>query len=267
MPVSCPVCGHEVVKPEGEALHRCTNAACPAQALERVKHFVSRDAMDIEGIGEKLCETLFTSGLVYDAGDLYGLTKPQLLQLERMADRSAENILHSIEDSKRRPLGRVLFALGIPHVGQEYAELLARHFSSIDELGNASVETLTELASIGPKIAESIVAFFRQDSNRQIVEKLRKGGVPLEPKVTESPSDEQPVRGLTFVFTGKLSRFARPEAEALVARMGGRTAQDVSRKVSFLVIGEDPGSKATRARELGVKVIDEAEFLRLIGLK
>jgi DNA ligase (NAD+) len=265
MPESCPVCGHEVVKPEGEALHRCTNAACPAQALERIKHFVSRDAMDVEGIGEKLCETLFTSGLVRDAGDLYGLTKPQLLQLERMADRSADNVLNSIEASKRRPLGRVLFALGIQHVGQEYAELLARHYSSVDELGRASAEDLTALESIGPKIAESIVAFFRQDSNLQIIEKLRSAGVSLETSAADPSADELPLRGLTFVFTGKLSRFTRPEAEALVVRMGGRSAQDVSRKVSFVVVGDDPGSKAAKAQELGVTTIDETEFLRRVG--
>jgi len=265
MPLNCPVCGEEVVKPEGEALHRCTNAACPAQALERIKHFTSRDAMDIEGVGEKLCETLFSSGLVHDAGDLYLLTKPQLLQLERMADRSAENVLQSIEQSKTRSLGRVLFALGIPHVGQEYAELLARHYPGIDQLAQASVDELTQLSSVGPKIAESITAFFRQEANRRIIEKLRQAGVSLRSTEGDSAAGERPLAGLTFVFTGKLSHFSRPEAESLVARLGGRSAQDVSRKVSYVVVGEDPGSKAGKAQGLGVRVIDEAEFLRLVG--
>ena len=265
MPASCPVCGHEVVKPEGEAQHRCVNAACPAQALERIKHFASRDAMDIDGLGEKLCESLFRSGLVRDVGDLYSLRKEDLVQLERMAEKSADKVLSSIEASKTRPLSRVIFALGMLHVGQEYAQFLAQHYSSIDELGEASEETLSGLPSIGPKIAQSIVAFFRQDSNREILRKLRDAGVVLRREEEASQAEEQRFSGMTFVFTGRMNRFTRPEAEALVTRMGGRAAQDVSRKVSVVVLGDEPGSKATKARELGVRTIDEDEFLRLAG--
>ncbi len=265
MPSQCPVCGHEVVKPQGEALHRCSNAACPAQALERVKHFVSRDAMDIEGVGEKLCEALFSTGMIQDAGDLYYLTNEQLLGLDRMGERSAANVLASIEASKGRSLSRVFFALGVPHVGQEYAELLAQHFASVDALAAASVEELTRLSSIGPKIAESIVAFFRQDRNRQIIEKLRRAGVMLQREDRAVESHDRRLDGLTFVFTGKLTGFTRPEAEQRVVHLGGRAAQDVSRKVSYVVAGEEPGSKIARAQQLGVPVIDETEFLRLIG--
>jgi len=179
MPGRCPVCGSEVIKPEGEAMHRCTNAACPSQALERIKHFVSRGAMDIDGVGEKLCRALFEAGLVKDAADLYYLTREQLLGLERMADKSASNVLNSIEKSKNRPLARVIFALGITHVGDQYAELLADEYQSISKLAKASKKKLTKIHSIGPKIAESIVAFFRQEGNRQIIEKLRKAGVRL----------------------------------------------------------------------------------------
>jgi DNA ligase (NAD+) len=265
MPAVCPVCGHEVVKPEGEAMHRCFNAACPAQALERIKHFTSRDAMDIEGIGEKLCEALFRAGLIQDAGDLYRLTKEDLLQLDRMAEKSAVNVLTSIEGSKSRPFGRVLFALGIFHVGQEYAELLARHYTSTDELAGASVEDLIALPAVGPTIAESVVAFFRQDSNREILRKLRDAGVALQRESGATAAESQRLSGMTFVFTGKMTRFTRPEAEAMVTRLGGRAAQDVSRKVTIVVVGDEPGSKAARARELGVQVLDEREFLQLLG--
>ncbi|RLC59169.1 MAG: DNA ligase (NAD(+)) LigA, partial [Chloroflexi bacterium] len=175
----CPVCGAEVIKPEDEAMHRCTNAACPAQALEQIKHFVARNAMDIDGVGEKLCQALFEKGLVKDVADLYYLTPKQLLGLEKMADKSVSNVLESIDASKDRPLARVIFALGILHVGEEYAELLADKFSSIDEMAKTGREELLSLPSIGPKIADSIVAFFRQEGNRRVIKKLREAKVKL----------------------------------------------------------------------------------------
>ena len=263
MPTTCPVCGSEVVKPEGEAQHRCTNAACPAQALERIKHFVSRDAMDIDGVGEKLCEVFFNTGLVKDAGDLYRLTIEDLTGLERMAEKSAGNVLSAIQDSKKRPLGRLIFGLGITHVGQEYAELLARHYKSVDALGRASAEELAAVPSIGPKIAESTVAFFRQQRNREIIEKLRAAGVDLK-SWTEESHGERPLSGLTFVFTGRLEGFTRPEAEARVVQLGGEAAQDVSRRVSYVVAGDEPGSKVARAAKLEIKVIGEDEFRQMI---
>lgn len=265
MPPTCPVCGSEVVKPEGEAQHRCTNAACPAQALESIKHFVSRDAMDIEGVGEKLCEVFFKTGLVTDAGDLYRLTAEDLMGQERMAEKSAGNVLLAIRESKQRPLGRLIFGLGITHVGQEYAELLARHYGSVDALGAASAEELAAIPSIGPKIAKSIVAFFRQERNQDIVQKLRAAGVALESS-TDASHGERPLSGLTFVFTGHLEGFTRPEAEARVVRLGGKAAQDVSRKVSYVVAGNEPGSKAAKAARLGIKVIGEDEFRQIIGV-
>ncbi len=263
MPGSCPVCGSEVVKPEGEAQHRCTNAACPAQALERIKHFVSRNAMDIDGVGDRLSEVFFNTGLVKDAGDLYRLTMEDLMGLERMAEKSAGNVLSSIRESKQRPLGRLIFGLGITHVGQEYAELLARHYPSVDALGTASAEELAATPSIGPKIAESIVAFFRQQRNREIIEKLRAAGVDPRSSTEESPG-ERPLSGLTFVFTGRLEGFTRPEAEARVVQLGGEAAQDVSRRVSYVVAGDEPGSKVAKAAKLEIKVIGEDEFRRMI---
>jgi DNA ligase (NAD+) len=266
MPSRCPVCGSEVIKPEGEAMHRCTNTACPSQALEQIKHFVSRGAMDIDGVGEKLCQALFEAGLVRDVADLYYLTRKQLLGLERMADKSVSKVLNSIEGSKNRPLARVIFALGILHVGEEYAELLAENFASVDDLAKASQEYLLSLRSIGRKIAESIVAFFRQEGNKQIIEKLKKAGVRLgRERVEEVKPEELPLAGLEFVVTGKLESFARQEAEARIRALGGKAGSDVTRKTSCVVVGADPGSKLAKAQELGVKTVNEAEFLQLLN--
>ena len=266
MPGRCPVCSSEVIKPGGEAMHRCTNTACPSQALERIKHFVGRGAMDIDGLGEKLCQALFEAGLVKDAADLYYLTREQLLSLERMADKSVSNVLNSIERSKNRPLARVLFALGILHVGEQYAELLAETFDSIDDLAKASEEDLLSLPSIGPKIAESIVAFFRQDGNRQIIEKLRKAGVRLERKeVKKARPEELPLAGLEFVLTGKLESLSRSEAEAKMKALGGKASSDVTRKTSYVIVGAEPGSKVAKAGKLGIKRLTEAEFLELLN--
>ena len=263
MPSRCPVCGAEVIKPEGEAMHHCTNAACPAQALGRIKHFVSRGAMDIDGVGDKLCQALFDAGLVKDVSDLYYLTQQQLLGLERMAEKSVANVLWSIEGSKNRPLPRVIFALGITHIGEETAELLAEHFTSLDELGRARREQLLDIASVGPKIADSILAFFRQEENKRIIEKLRKAGVKLEAE--EVKPMELPLAGLEFVITGRLEAFTRQQAEAKIKALGGKAGSDVTRKTSYLVAGVDPGSKLARAQALGAKTLNEAEFLQLLN--
>jgi len=266
MPSRCPICGGEVMKPEDEATHRCTNTACPSQSLEQIKHFVSRGAMDIDGVGEKLCQALFEAGLVKDIADLYYLTREQLLGLERMADRSASSVLSSIEGSKNRPLSRVIFALGILHVGEEYAELLAANFSSIDELAKATQKELLSLPYIGPKIADSIVTFFRQEGNKHIIEKLRKAGVKLEKeKHEEVKPEELPLSGLEFVLTGKLESFGRQEAEARIKVLGGKTGSDITKKTSYLVVGADPGFKLDKAQKLGVKTINEGEFLELLN--
>jgi len=266
IPSRCPVCGSEVIKPEGEAMHRCVNAACPAQALEKVRHFVSRGAMDIDGLGEKLCQALYEAGLIKDSADLYYLSKEQLLSLERMADKSASNVLNSIEKSKDIPLARVIFAIGILHVGEQYAGLLAEHFHSIDELAKASEQDLLSLPTIGPKIGESITAFFRQEGNKQIIEKLRRAGVRLATQEgEEAKREELPLAGLEFVLTGKLESLTRPEAEAKIEAFGGKAGADVTKKTSYVVVGSDPGSKLTKARQLGTKTLSEAEFLQLLN--
>jgi len=243
-------------------MHRCTNAACPAQALEKIKHFVGRGTMDIEGIGERMSQALFDAGLIKDVGDLYSLTRDQLLGLEKIADKSAANILNSIEKSKDRPLPRVIFALGIPNIGDQTAELLAEHFSSIDELARASKEQLQEIPSIGPKIADSVLAFFRQKQNQKIIDKLRNAGVKLE--VEKAKRGDLPLDGLDFVITGRLETFPREEVEAKIKELGGKAGSDVTRKTSFLVVGEDPGSKLARAQSLGTKTLTEKEFLELL---
>jgi DNA ligase (NAD+) len=266
IPTRCPVCGSDVIKPEGEAMHRCTNTACPSQALEKIKHFVSRGAMDIDGVGEKLCQALFEAELVKDVADLYYLTKEQLLGLERMADKSISNVLDSIERSKNRPLARVIFALGILHVGDQYAELLAEQFHSIDQLAEATEEELSTLPSIGPKIAESILAFFRQEGNKQIIEKLKRAGVKLErEKVQEAKPEELPLAGLEFVLTGKLESFPRSDAEGKIKALGGKAGSDVTKKTSYVVFGTEPGSKLAKAERLGIKTLSEAELLNLLN--
>jgi len=265
MPSSCPVCGSDVIKPEGEAMHRCTNTACPSQALERIKHFVSRGAMDVDGVGEKLCQALFEAELIEDAADLYHLTKEQLVGLERMADKSATNVLSSIDKSRDRPLARVIFALGITHVGGQHAELLAERFPSIDAMAKTSEEELSAIPSIGPKIAEGIVTFFRQEGNKQIIQKLKNAGVKLErEKAKEARPEDLPLAGLEFVLTGKLGSLSRSGAEAKIKALGGKAGSDITKKTSYVVVGADPGSKLAKAKKLDTKTLTEAEFLKLL---
>lgn len=262
MPTHCPECGAEVYRPEGEAMHRCTNAACPAQALEKIKHFVSRGAMDIEGVGEKLSRALFESGLIHDAGDLYGLSAEQLIALERMGEKSAANVLASIEASKNRPLPRVIFALGIPHIGEETAAILSGRFHSIAALAAASEEELVEVPSIGPKISHSIPAFFRQPQNQAIIDKLKAAGVRMEAE--QVSTEDLPLAGREFVITGRLEKATRQEAEGRIKALGGKAGSDVTRRTNFLVAGADPGSKLNRARTMGIIILNEEEFWQRI---
>jgi DNA ligase (NAD+) len=261
----CPECGGEVVKPEGEVMYYCANAACPAQAQQRIEHFASRGAMDIRGIGESLSATLYKEGLVRDAADIYYLKdkKEQLLSLEKMADKSVDNMLNAIENSKDRPLARVIFALGIKHIGAEMAEVLAEEFHSIDKLAEASREALMDIESIGPKIADSITAFFRQEENKKIIQRLRDAGVKLEEKAPVKP-EELPLKDKEFVITGRLETFSRQEAEARVKELGGTAKDNVTRKTTYVVVGADPGSKLARARELGIEELNEEAFLNLL---
>ncbi len=260
---ACPVCGAEVVKPQGEVMYYCSNAACPAQVQERLEHFVSRGGMDIRGIGESLSAVLLQEGLVRDAADLYYLEEEPLARLEKLGEKSAGNIIRAIQNSKKRPLARVIFALGIRHIGQETAEILAGEFSRLDALANASRERLMAIPAIGPKIADSVTAFFRQEENKRIVRKLEEAGVQLA-KVAAKPG-EMPLAGMEFVITGRLDALSRNEAEARIRALGGAAKSDVTRKTTYLVVGAEPGSKLARARELGTRQLSEAELRRLLG--
>ncbi|MFC2007260.1 NAD-dependent DNA ligase LigA [Chloroflexota bacterium] len=261
---ACPECSAEVIKPEGEVMYYCSNAACPAQIQQRLEHFVSRSAMDIRGIGESLSATLFREGLAKDVADLYSLhnKREQLLGLEKMAEQSVTNMLDAIERSKDTPLAKVIFALGIRHIGAETAEVLTGKFHSIDGLSNASRETLLSFPSIGPKIADSIIAFFGQEENKEIIRKLKAAGV--DPKEETPKPEELPLTGMEVVLTGKMESLARHEAEARIKALGGTTGSNVTRKTSYLVTGADPGSKLARARKLGTRQLNEEEFLKLL---
>ncbi len=261
---ACPACGAEVFQPEGEVMYYCSNAACPAQVQQRIEHFVSRGAMDIRGIGENLSATLYQNGLVKDAADLYYLKekKEQLLDLEKMAEKNVGNILNAIDKSKDTPLGRVIFALGIRHIGGETAEILAGQFHSLDTLAEATGEELMSIPAVGPKIADSVTAFFRQAENRAIIQKLKDAGVRLE---ETAPSQKMlPLSGMEFVLTGSLEAFSRPKAEAKIRALGGSASSNVTRQTTYLVVGTNPGSKLDKAQAMGTKQLTEAEFLSLL---
>ncbi len=267
MPDRCPVCGGQVVREPDEAMARCVNASCPAQALERLKHFVSKGAMDIEGLGGKWCQTLNEAGLVKDVADLYGLNKDQLLSLERMGELLAAKVLNNIAASKERPLDRLLFALGIFHVGSEIADVLAPRFPSMHALMNASEEDLTQVTGIGPKIAAGVAAFFRDPANRVLVERLRQAGVRMDAGETAASGKAEglPLNGKTFCFTGTLSAMSRTDAEEAVKALGGVATGTVTRKTQYLVVGADAGeSKVTQARRYGTQVLTEEEFAAMV---
>jgi DNA ligase (NAD+) len=263
MPKTCPVCGAEVVRPEGEVVARCTGVACPAQLKEHLFHFGSRGAMDIEGLGESTVDQLVERGLVKDAADLYYLDRETLAGLERMADKSASNLLAALEESKSRPLSRLINALGIRHVGEHLAEVLADNFGGLDSLSRASEEELNQIPEVGPRIAQSVAAFFRQQQTRQLLEKLRRAGV--WPEAKKEQAKEGYFTGKTVVFTGELSAMSRQEAESLVKDQGGKASGSVSKKTDFVVAGASPGSKYTKAQELGVPILSEEEFLKRVG--
>ena len=354
MPSRCPVCGSRIVRPEGEAMHRCPNTACPAQFFELLKHFVGSGGMDIDGLGKKLVLALIQASLVKDIADIYYLSREQLLEtkekvkgvisaveesvaashqltetqrqalkrltpqvlsdtrevqevctrygltmerllslreavnralpgaleatgasrdlewehiltLEKLADKSISNLLSNIEASKGRPFSRVLFALGILHVGSEMADILARHFPSIDALARATEEELTDVPGIGPKIASSVVAYFQEPRNLEVIEKLREAGVHMAQEVEEAPPpEEQPLAGKVFVLTGTLSSMSRSRAEARIKELGGSATSSVSRRTTYLVAGENSGSKLENARRLGVSILTEEEFLSML---
>ncbi len=267
MPADCPVCGTQVVKPESEAMHRCPNTSCPVQFFELLKHFVSKGAMDIDGLGGQWCNILIENSLVKDVAGLYRLDKDELLKLDRMGDKLATKIMTNIEVSKQRPLHRVLFALGIIHVGSEIAELLTQRYASINEMAEATPEELTEIPGIGPKIAESVADYFAVPLNQQVLKDLGEAGVVLHhdiPDIQEA-ADDLPFSGKSFVVTGTLSGFTRREAEDRIKILGGNVASAVTRKTDYLVAGASPGSKVAAAGRLGTEILDEAAFLELMG--
>ncbi len=266
MPANCPVCGTPVVKPESEAMHRCPNTSCPVQFFELLKHFVSKGAMDIDGLGEQWCNILIENGLVKDVAGLYRLDKDELLKLDRMGDKLATKKMTNIEVSKQRPLHRVLFALGIIHVGSEIAELLTQRYASLNEMAEATAEELTEIPGIGPKIAESVVDYFAVALNQQVLKALGDAGVVLHHEIQDiqEAADDLPFSGKSFVVTGTLSGFTRREAEDRIKILGGNVASAVTRKTDYLVAGASPGSKVAAAGRLGTEILDEATFLKLI---
>ena len=262
MPEHCPVCGGNVVRTEGEADHRCVNANCPAKLQGTILHFASRHVMNIDGLGEALVNQLNERGLVKNVADLYRLTKDDLLKLERMGEKSADNVLAEIAASKKLPLERVIYGLGIRFVGERTAQFLAEHFGSLDAIMNASAEELEEVNEVGPRIAESIVEFFADDHNRKLVEDLRDAKLKFTGKKKAKGTK---LAGKTFVLTGTLARHTRDEAKQMIEDAGGRVSGSVSKKTDYVVAGSDAGSKLDKARELGVTVIGEEELEELVA--
>lgn len=265
MPKECPVCGTKIHKAEGEVAYRCVNAACPAKLKESLLHFAGRHAMNIDGLGAKIVDQVVDKGLVKDFADLYSLKLEQLAGLERMAEKSAQNLLDEIEASKSNSLARLIYALGIPFVGERTAQLLAEHFGSLDKLASATVEELSEVPEVGPKVAASIVEFFSEPANRKLVEKLRKAGLRFTEE-RKAPRDSR-LAGKTFVFTGALAHRSREEAEELVVSHGGKISSSVSKKTDYVVVGSEPGSKYDKAKSLGVTILDETQFEKLLASK
>ena len=262
-PSRCPSCDRPIHKSPDEVAYRCVNNSCPAKFREALLHFASRHAMDIDGLGDKLVDQLVGKELVKDLADLYELKLADLESLERMGRKSAENLLEEIEKSKQAGLARLVYALGIRFVGERTGELLAGHFGSLDALAKASVDELTEVAEVGPKVAESIAEFFSEKANRELVEKLKRAGLRAEEK-RRAPRDTR-LEGKTFVFTGTLPHLTREEAGELVTAHGGKVSNSVSKKTDYVVVGAEPGSKYDKARELSVEILDEDQFKKLAG--
>ncbi|HEV8040563.1 MAG TPA: NAD-dependent DNA ligase LigA [Bryobacteraceae bacterium] len=262
MPKNCPVCGGEVVREEGEAASRCINTNCPARLKESVSHFVARGVMDIDGMGHVLVDQLVSHGLVKSVADIYDLSLEQLLELERMGQKSAEKILKNIDASRKRSLPRVLNGLGIPFVGERTAQILAETFGSLDAIAQADEEVLQQAEEVGPKVSESIRQFFHEPRNRDLVEKLRQAGLTFEHEVIKKTGGA--LEGKTFVITGTLPNLSREEAKARIESAGGKVTGSVSKKTAYVLAGADPGSKLDKANQLGVSVIGEAELLALL---
>jgi len=262
-PRRCPVCHTAVYKPEGEAVARCPNPSCPARLRESLLHFASRRAMNIEGLGEAVLDQLLEKKLVKAIPDLYSLKLENLVKMERMGFKSSQNLLEEIEKSKKREVSRLIYALGVRYVGERTAQILASHFKSIDNLQRASLEELTHVEGIGSKVAESIVFFFKQPANIELLRKLKEAGLNF--KVKEEKEGAKPLAGQAFVLTGKLTTLTRDEASYIIEELGGTVSSSVTKKTNYVVVGESPGSKLRRAQELGIPLLNEQEFLKLTG--
>jgi len=265
MPDKCPACGAKVKRIEEEVAVRCDNPICPAQVKEKIKHFASRAAMDIEGLGDALVEQLVDKGLVSDFADLYSLKKEGLETLERMGPKSAQNVLEAIEKSKTNDLYRLVYALGIRHIGEHTAEVLAEKFDTVDKLTQAGLQDLENIYEVGPVVAESVWEFFKKPETKKLIDKLKSKGVNIrQPKRRLAIGN---LAGKTFVFTGEMEGFGRHDAEALVKSLGGKPSSSVSKKTDFVITGKEPGSKYKKAKELGVTILDEEGFIKLTGVK
>jgi DNA ligase (NAD+) len=265
MPTKCPECGSTIHHVEGEVAYRCVNAACPAKRKESILHYASRHAMNIDGLGDKIVDQLVDKGLVKDVADLYALKEDQVAGLDRMAEKSAQNLLEEIDGSKKNSLARLIYALGIFSVGERTGQLLAEHFSSLEELAAAKEEQLEAVNEVGPKVAASIVEFFSEPANRQLIKRLHKAGV--HPTAEKREVKSQKLAGKSFVFTGGLANRSREEAGELVLQHGGKLSGSVSKKTDYVVVGTDPGSKYDKAKELGVPILTESEFEKLLQSK
>jgi len=265
MPKHCPECGSTIHKDEDGVAYRCVNASCPAKRKESLLHFAGRHAMNIDGLGDKIVDQLVDKGLVKDVADLYLLKLEDLAALDRMAEKSAQNLLAEIEASKKNSLARLIYALGIRFVGERTAQLLAEHFSSLEELATAKEEQLVAVPEVGPKVAAAIAEFFSEPANRQLIKKLHKASV--HPTAEKREVKSKKLAGKTFVFTGSLSNRSREEAGELVQQHGGKVSGSVSKKTDYVVVGADPGSKYDKAKELGVTILTEAEFERFVGIR
>jgi DNA ligase (NAD+) len=261
MPQVCPACGSKAVREEDEAARRCVNASCPAQVKERLAHFASRDAMDIEGVGPALINQLVDKGLVKEASDLYSLTADQLMTLEGIAEKSSENILASIRNSVDREFQRVLFALGMRHVGWTTANALADAFGSMAKLQMASEDELSGVLGIGKVVATSVRDFLDNPQNKKLIEKLAKAGLRME-AVAHA---EGPLEGKVFLFTGELKSMGRAEAGSLVESLGGTVGSSLTKSTNYVVVGEDPGSKVDKAKKMGKTLLTEQQFLTMVG--
>jgi DNA ligase (NAD+) len=262
MPKNCPECRSTIHKAEGEVAYRCVNAACPAKRRESLLHFASRHAMDIDGLGDKIVDQLVAKGLVKDVADLYSLKLDDLIDLERFAEKSAQNLLDEIDASKKNTLARLIYALGIRMIGERTGQLLAAHFSSLDDLAAAPEQQLLEVGEVGPKVAASIAEFFSEAANQRIITKLDRVGV--RPMMEKRVLKSQKFAGKSFVFTGGLANRSREAAGELVQQHGGKISSSVSKKTDYVVVGTDPGSKFDKAKELGIPVLTEPEFEKLL---